>query len=126
MSKSYEDQAEIAFHMVSDMYKISKFPQENDDEVDYLESTSVYEQLGFLKFLEPNVDLRGLVLCAIYFVKNGYITDIDAVFSKKYGTKIPDCSGFGFKGNNTNVEIIFVKKEESWFDLGCKMFTKYV
>lgn len=131
--QSHDEQAEAAFHKISELFNVPKNPEdiieeeENEDEFEeYVEQTSVYEQLGLLKYLQPNEDLRGLVLTAIYFVKNGYITDIDEVISKKFGNNIPDDVGIGFKGDNTNVEIVFVTKGQSWFDLGCKMFTKCV
>jgi len=134
MSDSYKEQAEIAFNRVTEMYKLAKMPQDNiyneddesQDDKQYEEQTSVYEQLGLLKYLMPDEDLRGLVLNAIYFVKNGYVSDIEAIMFKKFGDNIPDEVGFGFRGENTDVEIVFVLQGESWFDLGCKMYTKYV
>ena len=133
MSDSIKEQAEIAFHKVSEVYKVAKLPEDNDcddyedqDELEYTEKTSVYEQLGLLKYLEPNEDLRGLVLSAIYFVKNGYTTDIDEVMLKKFGENIPNDVSVGFKGDNTNVEIVFILQGQNWVDLGCKMFTKYI
>jgi hypothetical protein len=134
-----EEQAEVAFHKVSEMYGVPKNPedikQQDDDEnenyndnedADFKAHTSVYEELGLLKYLMPNEDKRGIALNAIYFVKNGYTTNKKEVMLCKFGKNIPDDVGIGFKGNNTNVEIVFVLKGESWFDLGCKMFTKYV
>jgi len=134
MSDSFKEQAEITFNKVCEIYKLPKLPQdivdneeyETQEEDKYEGETSVYEQLGLLKYLMPNEDLRGLVLNAIYFVKNGYVTDIEEVMLKKFGDNIPDEVGFGFRGENTDVEIVFVLQGESWFDLGCKMFTKYV
>lgn len=126
------EQVEIAFHRISDFYGLPKMPEDiehlDDDDIndEKLEKTSVYEQYGLLKFLhDEDEDLRGILLSAIFFVKNGYVADIDAVYKKYYSTNQLPIGGIGFKNSNSNVELVFVKKGESWFDLGCKMFIRY-
>lgn len=124
---SINEQVEVAFHKISDFYGLPKMPEDiehlNDEK---FEQTSVYEQYGLLKFLHNvDEDLRGILLSAIYFVKNGYVTDINEVYKKYYSTNKLPIGGIGFKNSNSNVELVFVKKGESWFNLGCKMFIRY-
>jgi len=130
---SVKEQAELAFHSVSDYFNVPKLPDDKDetDEVedgeDYDETnSSVYEQLGILKYLEPQEDLRGNILTAIYFLVFGYRTSVDFIFEKYLEINKNEILGIGYKGKNSEVEIILVKKGESWFDLGCSYFTKYL
>lgn len=53
---------------------------------------------------------------------------MDFVYIKQFGTEEPpvDFLGIGYKGNGVAVTPVFVMKGESWFDLGCKYFTKIV
>lgn len=133
---SEKEQAEIAFHRISEMYQLPKMPNdiidENEDIVetytgddqDY-DPSSVYQELGLIKYLNPDEDPRGNVLMAIYLVKNKLHVDIDEVYIKKYGSK-KKSRGIGFKGENTNVEIVFVDEGKSWFELGCILFIRSV
>jgi len=129
---SVEEQAEEAFHRVSDMYGLPKNPEdivyddgeEEGDDRDDEPRTSVYEELGLLKFLNPDDDPRGTVMAAIYTVKNGYTTDLDEVISKKYGRKIPASCGIGWTGENSAVQIIFPEKDQGWLEAGCKLFVR--
>ena len=131
MTDDVFQQAEIAFHKVSEKYNVAKMPTDIDENYDdlepevYVDPSSVYEQLGYLKFLYPHDDIRSLVMLAIYFVKDDFVADIDEVLQIKYGDNPPEYLGFGFKGINTNVELVFVTKNESWFDLGCNYYSKY-
>jgi len=34
--------------------------------------------------------------------------------------------GIGYRNEGVKVELVFVKKGESWFDLGCKYFTREI
>ena len=124
-----KEQVEIAFHRISDFYGLPKMPEdieeEEDSENDWFKHTSVYEQLGFLKYLhKDDEDLRGVLLSAIYFVKNGYVADIEEVYKKYYSKNRLPVVGIGFKNINSGVELVFVKEGESWFDLGCKLFIR--
>lgn len=133
---SENEQAEVAFHQISDMYQLPKMPNdiidEDEDiveiytgeEEDY-DPSSVYQELGLIKYLNPDEDPRGNVLMAIYIVKNKLHVDIDDVYLKKYGSK-KKTSGIGFKGENTDVEIVFVDKGKSWFEMGCILFMRSV
>jgi len=127
---SINEQVEIAFHRISDFYGLPKMPEDVQNEDDdtnneEFEQTSVYEQFGLLKYLHnDDEDLRGVLLSAIYFTKNGHVADIDEVYKKYYSKNKSPIVGVGFKNINSSVELVFVKKGESWFDLGCKMFIK--
>jgi hypothetical protein len=132
---SVNEQVEIAFHRISDFFGLPKMPEDiqdayEDEEEDidndnyWFEQTSVYEQFGLLKYLHDDQDLRGVLLSAIYFVKNGYVADTDEVYKKYYSKNKLPIFGIGFKNINSSVELVFVKKDESWFDLGCKMFIR--
>lgn len=135
---SEKEQAEIAFHRISDMYQLPKMPNDiidEDEDEDIVETytgddedydpSSVYQELGLIKYLNPDEDLRGNVLMAIYLVKNKLHVDIDEVYIKRYGNKEKIC-GIGFKGDNTDVEIIFMDEGKSWFELGCILFMRSV
>jgi|GEM_PF-3740758 len=59
--------------------------EEDDYDNEWFKQTSVYEQFGYLKSLHnDNEDLREVLFSAIYFVKNGYVADIDEVYKKFY------------------------------------------
>lgn len=116
---SVEEQAELAFHRISEMYNVAKLPEDIPDIDDGEERTSVYQELGILKYLHPGDDIRGLVMTAIYVVKNGLNVDDSDIDH----TSI---SGIGYRGENSKVELVLVQKNESWVDLGCTLFTKKV
>lgn len=128
MPISINEQAEVTFHKISEMYNAPKLPEdiEESETDEMIEATCVYEQLGLLKYMEPETDLRGHVLSAIFFVKNDYRVDLELVYKKEFGNIVPKNVCIGFKGDNTNVEIMFVKQGDNWLDLECKMFIKSV
>ncbi len=134
MPISLQEQAEVAFHRISEMYGVPKMPEDivydNDEESESItsdnpEQSSVYEQLGLFKYLHPDDDPRGLVLAAIYAVINNLSIDMGDIYNKKYGRKTPTLYGIGWIGENSKVEIIFIEKGESWYDAGCKVFVKF-
>lgn len=128
-TESFDEQAELAFHLVSEYFDVSKLPADmeelEDYDVDDEMNSCVYEQLGILKYLEPEEDLRGQVLTAIYFLKFDYRTDAAFIFEKYPSINKDEIAGIGFKGENSKVELVLVKKGQSWFDLGCIYFTRY-
>lgn len=134
MSIQIEEQAEIAFHRVSETYHIPKLPEDIEvgdrgyDDEDMEEPISVYHHLGIIKFLNPENDPRGNVLSAIYFAKEKLEIDYEIVFSEalKSGIDITQITGIGFLGENSYVKIVFVKHTESWYELGCSFFVKIV
>lgn len=133
MPISVEEQAEVAFHKISEAYNIPKTPQDidfenEDNNEEEIEPTSVYQHLGLIRYLEPDDDPRGLVLSAIFFAKENLEVDYDVVFAKAQneGISREEITGIGFLGENYKVKIVFVKNTESWFDLGCSFFIKIV
>ena len=115
---SIEEQAQLAFNKISDLYNIPKLPEHIEDDSKF--ETSVYQELGILKYQDSNKnDPRGLVLFAIYLVKNGLHAD-DSEIDKS------SISGIGYRGENSEVELVLVQKGQSWVELGCKLFTKTV
>ena len=131
-TNSHTEQANIAFHRLSKEYQLPKYPDDVDERemvqvADYhlYSSISVYEQLGIIRFSDSEEkDIRSQVLMAIFLVKNKleciFDEDLDAFLGKN------ELQGFGYKGEDTDVEMIPVKVGESWFDLGCTYFTKNI
>lgn len=124
---SVEEQAEAAFHEISDMYGLPKMPEDidEDEEVgeDGYEPSSVFVELGFIKYLNPDEDPRGNVLNAIYAVKNRLNVDTEEIFQKAY-RETNNFAGFGLRGRNSQIEPFVVKKGDNWFDSGCVFFMK--
>lgn len=118
-------QAELAFQRISKMYNLPLYPEDNENGK-FL--SSVYETLALLNYLEPDGDIRGHVLSSIFNVKEGYVIDMSLVYQKKFNNEEApaDFIGIGYKGEVVDVLPIFVMKEQSWFDLGCKYFTKEI
>lgn len=120
--KPVAEQAEIGFHRISDFYGLPKFPEDLEEREEF--ETSVYEQLGYLKFLYQDDDLRGTVLFSIYLVKNNQTVDTDEIYFKKFGSSVPNSVGICLKGEGSQVELAFVEDGKNWFDLGCRVFVK--
>lgn len=124
--------AEKIFHKVSELYEAPKYPDDVNDEKlvnGFMVETSVYEQLGLLKYLEPGVEkLPENVLAAIYFIVHGTQIDMTFVYDKysSEGKNPKDISGLGYKNDGSDVQLIIVRKGENWYDLGCKYFVKDV
>lgn len=117
------EQAIISFWEICNMYKLPKFPGNNQDSNAYF---SVYEQLAFLNFLRSDNDLRGNVLEAIFYIKNEFIIDMQLIFEKQFGNrkKPVNLLGIGYSSFSINVNPIFVMLGENWIRKGCKYFTK--
>ena len=138
MDKSEIEQAEIAFHRLSELYNLPIMPEElqsklnfidktDDENTDFFEPRSVFEEYALLKFLNPSDDPRGIVLLAIYNVKNNVGVDYNEVAKKEFGNQIPKNLQIGIKGDKFHSEVIFPQKEgKSWFDLGCKINIKLI
>lgn len=120
---SIPEQAEIAFHRLSELYSLPKTPIEADERQTYQkeEIVSVYQELGLIKFLEPDGDIRGLVLTAIYNVRNKITIDIDEVYKK---ARANFNVGICFKGENSYVTVHFLDEKDNWFNSGCLMYLK--
>ncbi|MNQ78037.1 hypothetical protein D3C85_929390 [compost metagenome] len=73
-----------------------------------------------LKFLEPHDDPRGVIVLAVFHVKNDIGVDLKDVFAQA-PDKLPEIPRLGIRGEGLDTEIIFIKDNENWFDLGCKV-----
>lgn len=119
-----EEQAELAFHRLSEIYNLPKLPEEAEklEEATGMETISVYQELGLVKFLEPDEDIRGLVLIAVYNVLNEITVGLERVY-KKAGMN--EEKGICYRGENAKVTITFLEENVSWFDSDCKLYLKY-
>lgn len=133
---SEQEQTEMAFHKISEMYGLPKNPEDmqydEEEEEDYeldnnYDPMPVYRELGLIKYLDPDGDLLLQVVTAIYFVKNKYNVDPEAAY-QKYQELNPEknCTGIGYIGDNSAVEIIFLDGSKSWLELGCKFYERTV
>ncbi|MFC2186509.1 hypothetical protein [Peijinzhouia sedimentorum] len=131
MEKSEFEQAEILFNRLCELYDLPKMPYDTEKYETFYEDNgilnprSVFEEHALLKFLEPNDDPRGIVLSAVYHVKNNVGIDYQEVAEKEFGTKVPKGLQIGIKGSGVNGIVVFPQKEgKSWFDLGCIINTE--
>src|SRR5688572_18132391 len=76
-NKSPEEQAKEAFYKISKLYKLHEFPDDitEEDYKNYEDEginnpRSVFEEVGIIRYLEPQDDPRGVVLFALYNIKN--------------------------------------------------------
>ena len=130
---SEKEQAEMAFHKISDMYGLPKNPEDMqyDEEGDdyewdeYYEPMPVYRELGLIKYLDPENDPLLLVIAAVYFVKNKHNVNSEAAY-QKYEELNPgkNCMGIGYIGDNSAVDLVFTDGSKGWIELGCKFYEK--
>jgi len=128
-----KEQADIAFDEISDAYDLPKYPDSftEDDYKRYEEAgindpRSVYEEVGIIHYLEPNDDPRGIVLFAIYNIKNGFKIDITEAARRHFKSKkkIPSEYMIYFLGDKSATIMHFLNNEKSWFDTGAKYASK--
>ncbi len=123
---SIVEQAELAYHEIPKLIGIPKdnFNENYDPEESVSEfgNDSLYQQLGYINYMNPNADPRGRVLTAAYLVKHGISVPQKDIIKKYKTESAEECTGIGFVGNALDVRLIFVTKDENWFELGCKMF----
>ena len=113
------EKAKIAFHKLSDKYNLPKYP----DNINEKAPISMYEVLGKLKFVENiSENLKSNVLYAAYLILNKLEPEIDDELEAYL--KDEQLAGFGYKGEDVDVEMIPIKVNESWFDKGCIFFTR--
>lgn len=128
--KTEKERAAMAFHKLADFFNLPKYPEDIKDrdliQVDdyhLYEPISMYEALGNLKFANNNeADLKSNVLLAAYLVYNKLEPFIDEELDVFLGDH--ELGGFGYIENDINVVMIPIKKGESWFEKGCKYFTR--
>jgi hypothetical protein len=127
MDISVQDQAEMAFHRVSEMFKLPKSPTDINYGIENeIDKKSVYEMLGLKKLVSLGDDPRAQVLSSIYYIINNISIDIEGFLEENFGENLSQISGIGFKGENSDVMAIIVGKNESWSDLGCTLFTQSI
>ncbi|MFZ1527491.1 MAG: hypothetical protein WAT19_01995 [Ferruginibacter sp.] len=75
--KSPFEQATEAFYQISELYNLHKYPDDitEDDYKKYEDEgldnpRTVFEEVGIIRYLEPEDDPRGIVLFALYNIKN--------------------------------------------------------
>lgn len=132
MADSEYEQAQIAFHKLAEKYQLPKYPDDVEEQemrqfADFhlYCPESMYEVLGKIRFADPNPhNIKSNVLLAAYFMKNGLEPFIEEELDLYLGDDT--LAGFGYKGEDIDVEMVPVKKGESWFDKGCTYFIKEV
>ena len=133
MDKSEIEQAEIAFIRLCELYDLPKMPVDTKryesyyDENDISNPRSVFEEHALIKFMDPNNDPRGMVLSAVYNVKNNVGVDYNHVAEIEFENEIPKDLQIGIKGNGIDGTVLFPQKEgKSWVDLGCIVLNKLI
>ena len=123
LNLTVEEQAEMAFHRLCDLYNLPKIPEDANKIAELTGETinSVYQELGLVKFLEPDEDIRGLVMVAVFNVLNKATIKLEDVYKKAgMSAERPIC----FSGEFSRVKISFVDETTNWFDNGCKLYLK--
>ena len=127
---SENEKARMAFHRLAETYNLSKYPddvlnRETIQVTDFhlYEPISMYEVLAKIKFSDKNSNnLKSNVLMAAFLMVNKFEPLIDEELEDFLGNE--KLYGFGYKGEDIDVELIPIKVGESWFDFGCKLFIK--
>jgi hypothetical protein len=132
-AQNIEEESKTAFYKISEAYNTPKFPDSFTQEVyEYYESigilnpTSVFEEVGKLRFLYPEDDPRGMVLMGVYNVKNNMTIDINECALKYFGSKkkIPNEYMIYYTGNDFDSQLHFLPNGESWTKPGVKYAAK--
>lgn len=124
ITNSEQEQAQIAFHRLAENYNLPKFPDDVESN-DLYYGVSIYEILGKIKFVDKNLkNLKSNVLFAAYLIINKKEPIIDEEFDEFLENN--QLTGFGYKGQDVDVEMIPIIKGESWFEKDCIYFTKLI
>jgi hypothetical protein len=131
--KSPSEQAKEAFYQISELYGLHKYPDDisEDDYKKYEEEgiddpRTVFEEVGIIRYLEPNDDPRGVVLFALYNIKNRMYMDISFCAERRFGgkKKIPDSYMVYYTGQDADSNLHFLNTGESWTKEGVKYASK--
>lgn len=131
--KSPFEQAREAFYQISKLYNLHKYPDEitEDDYKIYKEEgidypRTVFQEIGIIRYLEPEDDPRGVVLFALYNVKSRKYMDINLCARKHFGSKkkIPDNYIVYYTGQDADSKLNFLNAGESWTKEGIKYASK--
>lgn len=133
--KSPDDQAKDAFYMLSDIYQLHRFPNDitEDDFRKYKEEgidnpRTVFEEVGILRYLEPDDDPRGVILCALYNIKNRTYVDINFCAERHFGNRenIPLSYMIYYTGQDVDSKLCFLGDGELWAKEDVKYASKIV
>jgi hypothetical protein len=133
--KSAFDQARDAFYQLSDIYGLPKYPSDiNEGDYKKYEEEgidnprTVFEEVGILRYLEPDDDPRGVVLCALYNIKNRTYVDIKNCAERHFGGKknIPPSYMVYYTGQDADSKLNFLNEGEQWTKDGVKYASKIV
>lgn len=131
--KSAFEQAKEAFYQISELYNLHKYPDDitEDDYRKYEDEgidnpRTVFEEVGIIRYLEPEDDPRGVVLLALYNIKNRTYIDISFCAEKHFGgiNKIPDNYVVYYTGQDADSKLNFLNAGESWAKEGVKYASK--
>lgn len=132
---SEPEQADIAFDEITDAYDLPKYPDSfSQDDYEKYDTEgidnprSVFEEVGIIHYLEPNDDPRGIVLFAIYNIKNRTYMPMDEPASRHFKTKekIPPEYIIYYLGDRSETMLYFLEKNESWSEKGAKYASKII
>jgi len=134
-NKPFDEQAKIGFYEISELLGVPKYPEEISEE-DYekyeikgIENpTTVFEEIGKLRFCMPTDDIRGIVLLAIYNSNYGLPYGIDNCAQVYFGSieQIPKDYIVYYSGQDIDSMIHFLEESESWTKPGIKYAVKIV
>ena len=131
--KSPFEQAKEAFYQISELYGLHKHPDEisEDDYKKYEEEginnpRTVFEEVGIIRYLEPEDDPRGVVLFALYNIKNRVYMNIDICAERHFGSKqkIPKSYMIYYTGQDADSKLNFLTAGETWTKEGVKYASK--
>ena len=127
------EQAKEAFYQISELYNLHKYPDDitEDDYKKYEEEgldnpRTVFEEIGIIRYLEPEDDPRGVVLFALYNIKNRRYMNIEFCAERHFGNKknIPNNYIVYYTGQDADSRLNFLLDGESWVKEGVKYASK--
>ena len=125
---SDEESAREAFYQVSEMYGLPKFPDEVDheEEWEYDEPRSVFEEIALARYLFPDDLPRGIVMLALQNIYRKFCIPFDDVAAEYYGSHddIPDSYFLYFFGKDVDATVKLDIEDQSWIDAGAGLMKK--
>jgi hypothetical protein len=117
---SDEEAARQAFYKVSELYHLPMFPGEVSKETDE-NNRSVFEEVGIVKYIFPDDELKGIVMLAIYNVFNTECISVDEAAAIFYNSHddIPDEYFVYYFGKDVDAKIEFDIGNKTWIEAGC-------
>lgn len=115
--KPFIDQAKEAFYRLSELYNLPKFPGDAANKIKGVRyHRTVFEEVGILRYLEPDDDPRGIVTSVVYNIKNQLYVDIKLCAERHFGSldKIPDEYSIYYSGQDADSKLCFLNDGESW------------